>query len=166
MAKAKPFFAGIFYILLCLIAGILLFNLVLSACAKHVEGTGSSISVGAVNNGHLKNGRRFPYSGENYKYFSSLSYLLFNRAWVHQDVLDCSLEAYQTCQQTCPDTRFLLMECSEKDGGRLWPHRTHQNGTSIDFGTPLIKNGDPWRFTTTMAFGITPWPLINVEDQS
>ena len=32
----------------------------------------------------------------------------------------------------------------------MWPHRTHQNGTSIDFATPLIKHnkpfhGDQWK---------------------
>lgn len=121
MAKAKPLFAKILFISLCFIAGIMLCNLLLGACATSVEGHGRSISAGSVSNGHLKNGRRFPYSGENFKYFSSLSYLLFNRAWVHQDVLDICLEAYETCGETCADTRFLLMECSAKDGGAYGP---------------------------------------------
>ena len=49
-----------------------------------------------------------------------------------------------------PKRKFLLMECSHKKGGKMWPHRTHQNGTSIDFASPLKKNekpyhGDQWR---------------------
>lgn len=44
------------------------------------------------------------------------------------------------------------MECSESDGGKMWPHRTHQNGTSIDFGVPLIKSGKPYHLNH--RFGI------------
>jgi penicillin-insensitive murein endopeptidase len=36
------------------------------------------------------------------------------------------------------------MECSNKEGGRIFPHRTHQNGLSVDFMIPLIKNGIPY----------------------
>jgi penicillin-insensitive murein endopeptidase len=121
---------------------LLLFSL--SACSTLPKGTGASKSTGTVSDGALENGRRFPKKGENYKYFSKLSYALFNRAWVHSKVLEITLQAYEECKTTCPYTKFLLMECSKKHGGRMWPHRTHQNGTSIDFGTPLLKKGKPY----------------------
>ena len=44
------------------------------------------------------------------------------------------------------------MECSKRKGSKMWPHRTHQNGTSIDFGVPLTKNGRPYHFD--QHFGI------------
>lgn len=111
------------------------------SCASSPLNQEVSVSTGTVRKGSLSNGSRFPRKGPNYKYFSGFSYLLFNRAWVHSSVYDITLEAYKECEKTCPNTKFLLMECSKKNGGRIWPHRTHQNGTSIDFGTPLIKNG-------------------------
>ncbi len=122
---------------------LLLLALIFSSCSSLPKGTGTSASIGTVSKGSLKNGRRFPYKGENFRYFSPMSFTFFNRAWVHSDVLDITLEAYQECQKTCPDRRFLLMECSRKKGGKMKPHRTHQNGTSIDFGSPLMKNGKP-----------------------
>lgn len=33
------------------------------------------------------------------------------------------------------------MECSKKNGGKAFPHITHQNETSVDFMTPLMKKG-------------------------
>jgi penicillin-insensitive murein endopeptidase len=120
--------------------------LLLSHCSTTPKGSGISKSTGSVRKGGLVNGRRFPYKGPNYKYFSPTSYVLFNRAWVHSKVLDISLEAYKNCAKFDAERKYLLMECSEKNGGKMWPHRTHQNGTSIDFGTPLLKNGKPYHF--------------------
>lgn len=44
------------------------------------------------------------------------------------------------------------MECSLQEGGQLPPHRTHQNGLSIDFMTPLIKNNQPYYKLDDMGF--------------
>ncbi len=125
---------------------ILIITLIISGCSSIPKGKGTSVSEGKVNNGSLVNGRKFPYNGGNYKYFSPISYTLLNRAWVHAKVLDISLKSYKVCEEKFPERKFLLMECSEKKGGRMRPHRTHQNGTSIDFGTPLLKNGEVYHF--------------------
>ena len=129
----KRLFIGLF-------VSSLLLLVFFSDCSQKIKGEGDSISQGKVNDGELINGRKFPFSGENYKYFSRISFAVLNRAWVHQKVLQTTLDAYQLCKKSCPDRKFLLMECSHKNGGKMWPHRTHQNGTSIDFGTPLLKN--------------------------
>ena len=125
---------------------LVLLVIIITSCGTSPKGSGKSIAKGKVNNGELINGRRFPYKGENYKYFSPLSFTCFNRAWVHSKVIEATLAAYKTCDSTCPNTTFLLMECSKKHGGRMRPHRTHQNGTSIDFGTPMLRNGKPYNF--------------------
>ena len=122
----------------------LLIFVTIHGCSTLPKGKGTSISEGKVNNGNLTNGRKFPYKGKNYQYFSPLSYSLLNRAWVHDKVLEVSLQSYKVCEQQFPERKFLLMECSKKNGGRMRPHRTHQNGTSIDFGTPLLKEGKPY----------------------
>ncbi len=36
------------------------------------------------------------------------------------------------------------METANQKGGNLYPHRTHQNGLSIDFMMPLIKDNKPY----------------------
>ncbi len=131
---------------------ILIIPLVLWSCSTSIKGTGTSKSIGTVKDGALLNGRRFPKKGPNYKYFSSLSFALFNRAWVHEKVLETTLAAYKALESKYPKNRFLLMECSKEHGGKMWPHRTHQNGTSIDFGVPLLKNGKPYHFD--QHFGI------------
>mgnify|MGYP000607180021 CR=1 FL=1 len=117
------------------------------------EFEGESKSIGKVNNGKLVNGRKFPYNGENYQYFSPFSYYILNRAWTHSKIVDITLETYKECENKIPHHQFLLMECSKKNGGKMKPHRTHQNGTSIDFGTPLLKNGKPYKITSLGSTG-------------
>lgn len=122
----------------------------LSCSPKKIKGTGKSLSKGSVKKGSLKNGRRFPKKGENFKYFSKLTYFINGRAWVHSKVCDATLDAYKDCKQSMPNRNFMIMECSHKKGGKMFPHRTHQNGTSIDFAVPLKKNkkpyhGDQWK---------------------
>jgi len=124
----------------------IIFLLLFATCATQPKGSGSSVSLGSVSKGKLKNGRKFAYKGVNYKYFSPLSYLILNRAWVHSKVLEITSEVYNQLKEYYPEIKFLLMECSKKKGGRIGPHQTHQNGTSIDFGTPLLKKGKPYHF--------------------
>lgn len=104
-----------------------------------------SQSIGTVSNGSLKNGVKLPYKGENYKYFSKLSYYILNRAYVNAKVYNTILETYKTCETTCPKVYFRVMECSHKHGGKIAPHRTHQNGLSVDFMTPLKKGSKQYR---------------------
>lgn len=104
-----------------------------------------SQSIGTVSKGSLKNGVKLPYKGENYKYFSKLSYYMLNRAYVNAKVYNTILETYNTCETTCPKVYFRVMECSHKHGGKVAPHRTHQNGLSVDFMTPLKKGNKQYR---------------------
>lgn len=99
-----------------------------------------SESSGTVGAGSLKHGRLVPFSGSNFQYFDTLSYLS-GRAFVHQKTQAILLTAMTKLQQLQPDDRFYIMECSNACGGEMKPHRTHQNGKSIDFMTPLKCNG-------------------------
>jgi penicillin-insensitive murein endopeptidase len=130
---------------------------VTTACSSTPKGNGKSKSEGSVKKGKLVNGRRFSRKKDNYKYFSFLSYILFNRAWVHSKVLDITLDAYKECEVKHPKRKFFIMECSNKKGGEMWPHRTHQNGTSIDFGSPLLKNKRP--FTRDHSYGLRHYAM-------
>lgn len=102
-----------------------------------------SVSKGSVENGSLENGRIFPFSGTNYHYFDTTSYLA-NRGFVHEKVRDCVLAAYKQLEKSAPGREFGIMECSNEHGGKIAPHRTHQCGLSVDFMSPLRKNDQPY----------------------
>ena len=102
---------------------------------------GSSKSLGSVGNGQLENPYLLPWSGKNFRYFSPISYFIFDNGYTHSKVHNTLLEAYKICEQTCPGIQFRVMECSDKKGGKLMIHRTHQNGMSIDFMSPKKKPG-------------------------
>lgn len=109
-----------------------------------VDDNKPSKAIGLVNKGSLENGKLMPFSGENFTYFDTSSYL-YSRAFVHSDVRQAVLDSYSSCDSICPEYHFTLMECSNKKGGKIWPHRTHQNGMSIDFAMPLKKSNKQYR---------------------
>lgn len=119
----------------------------ISTVDKHYQSydtiQGASISLGSVSNGELKNGRIVPFSGKNFHYFDTTSYLA-DRGFTHEKVLETMLDAYSTLDSLIPGRHFCIMECSHKHGGKLYPHRTHQNGLSVDFMMPKLKEGQPY----------------------
>jgi penicillin-insensitive murein endopeptidase len=50
------------------------------------------------------------------------------------------LEAYAALEKQRPGTVFVYGETGLSGGGRFRPHKTHQNGLSVDFMVP-VKNG-------------------------
>jgi len=105
--------------------------------------TSPSESVGSVSNGSLKNGRIVPFTGKNFHYFDTTSYLA-NRGFTHEKVLETVLDAYEALDALLPGRHFCIMECSHRHGGKLYPHRTHQNGMSVDFMMPKLKDSNPY----------------------
>jgi penicillin-insensitive murein endopeptidase len=134
MKKRKLFFLTLTALLLCLAVPELLHR-----------NEGKSRTTGTVGKGKLENAWLVPYFGKNYRYFSPLSYYVLNRGYVHHRVHHTILAAYKTCETSCPDTRFRLMECAHPGGGKMWPHRTHQAGLSADFMVPKLRKGRPLR---------------------
>ena len=116
------------------------------------DNKGISESIGSVRKGQLKNGWLLPYKGKNHRYFDPFSYYILNNGYVHSSVYAAVMEAYHTCETTCPDFKFRIMECTSKHGGRMLIHWTHQNGKSVDFMVPTVKgeNQDAWINKTGM----------------
>lgn len=108
----------------------------------NAEDSLTSISKGSVSDGSLEHGKLIPYNGSNYSYFDTTSYFS-GRAFLHEDVLGVALKAYKELEDVS-DRFYRIMECANKKGGKLFPHQTHQNGTSIDFMMPLIKDYKPY----------------------
>lgn len=102
-----------------------------------------SKSTGSPGKGKLENAKLIPFSGKNFEYFDSGSYLM-GRAYTNDKVLRTVLATYQDLDSAMPGRKFYIMEASKQFGGKLWPHRTHQNGLSIDFMMPLLKDKKPY----------------------
>lgn len=97
---------------------------------------------GTAIKGDLIHGRRLPYSGENFRAYSLLGYLS-GRTFMHGTVRDAVLSSYARVARRRPELRYVYGESSWPWGGSLWPHRTHANGTSVDFFVPLrTRAGD------------------------
>lgn len=101
-----------------------------------------SRSIGSVSNGKLKHGKLLPFYGDNYTYFDKVSYLS-SRGYTSDLVSKIVVDSYADLKDVHPNRKFYLMEMSNKEGGKIAPHRTHQNGLSVDFMMPKLKNGKP-----------------------
>ncbi len=102
-----------------------------------------SIISGSVDNGYLQNAKLLPFSDTNFHYFDTASYLN-GRAFTSDKVLNTMLNTYKIFETQVPGRSFCVMECSHQHGGKLPPHRTHQNGLSVDFMMPLVQNNMPY----------------------
>lgn len=100
------------------------------------ESDDPSVSIGNVADGKLINGKRLPSSGDNFTSFSRLAYLI-GRNGVHHKVRDVILDSYGQVYINYPEYRYMLGETSWLSGGSIKPHRTHQNGVSVDFMVPV-----------------------------
>lgn len=103
-----------------------------------------SISHPTLRAGKLSNGKRVNFRGNNFTSYSYLGYL-FGRTYANNKVKKTILDAYKITEESCPDITFVLGEIGFKKGGIFLPHRTHTNGLSVDFMTPLLKNGQHYR---------------------
>ncbi|MBB3696906.1 hypothetical protein KMW28_22315 [Flammeovirga yaeyamensis] len=118
---------------------------VMSVNQVFTKNKGQSVSRGTRANGSLENGWLIPYSGNNFNYFSYISYFLMENGYVHHKVYQAVVDSYAALEKSQPEKHFTIMECSDKNGGPVWFHKTHRNGTSIDFMSPKIKNGKVYK---------------------
>jgi penicillin-insensitive murein endopeptidase len=116
--------------------GIFLCGLV--ACAAPALGAErASTCYGTPANGYLKNGQALPENGKNFEPFTTLAVML-GRTYVHSTVKTIVLEAYQKLEKQFPDKQFMYGETGWEEGGKFAPHKTHRNGTSVDFMVPVL----------------------------
>lgn len=110
---------------------------------RNLDNKHPSQSHGTVSNGSITNSKLFPFSGNNFQYFDTLSYLK-GRAFLNGKVKKTLLNTYKILETENANRLFFVMECSHEKGGKLYPHRTHQNGLSVDFMMPLLKDKDAY----------------------
>lgn len=114
---------------------ILIFNL---TWITPVLSQQASICSGTTSKGSLKDGVKLPKRGGNYQSYSDAAWAM-GRTYVHSKVYAVMLEAYREIQIEAPKKVFVYGETGWKAGGRFRPHKTHQNGLSVDFMVPVIN---------------------------
>jgi len=112
--------------------------LIALALLVSLPGTGRCESVcrGTTARGALEGGCELPGSGANFTAYSLLGRLL-GRTYVHCTVAEVVAEAYAAMAKRHPDVRFVYGETGLAEGGPFKPHRTHQNGLSVDLFVPV-----------------------------
>lgn len=98
-----------------------------------------SICHGEPANGTLEHGWKLPASGKNYEAYSYFG-VFAGRNYVHSKVYEVVVRAYAELEQQAPEKHFVYGETGYEDGGKFKPHKTHQNGLSVDFFVPVIDS--------------------------
>ena len=98
----------------------------------------SSTCFGTPAKGALVDAVQLPKSGENFKVYSELGWLL-NRTYVHSKVAQVIRQSFVRLNMELPDIKFMLAETGWPNGGDFKPHKTHQNGLSVDFMVPVMN---------------------------
>lgn len=99
-----------------------------------------STCYGTTSNGRLENGVKLPSKGENYVGYSFIAETA-GRTYVHSKVKEVLLAAYEYLGADQPTKVYKYAETGFKEGGQFRPHKTHRNGLSVDFMTPVM-DGD------------------------
>lgn len=100
-----------------------------------------STCYGTTSTGKLENGVQLPEEGKNYVGYSTIARFA-GRTYVHSKVKTIVTNAYKRLETEQPRKIYKYAETGFKEGGEFKPHKTHRNGLSVDFMTPVInKNG-------------------------
>ena len=98
----------------------------------------SSVCFGITSNGSLENGVQLPSYGNNFEGFSTVARLA-GRTYVHSSVKTIIVNTYKGLEISMPNKVFKYAETGFENGGKFHPHKTHQNGLSVDFMTPVLN---------------------------
>lgn len=109
------------------------FLIFLSLNAYSIEST----CYGTTANGRLENGVKLPSKGKNYESYSLIAEIA-GRTYVHSKVKEIVIDAYKYLETDQPLKVYKYAETGFKDGGQFKPHKTHRNGLSVDFMTPVL----------------------------
>jgi len=95
-----------------------------------------STCYGTTAKGKIDGAVQLPASGKNYVAYTEEGVSL-GRTYVHAAVAKVVSAAYREMEKSLPDGRFVYGETGLKNGGAFPPHRSHQNGLSVDFFVPV-----------------------------
>lgn len=102
-------------------------------------GAAESACYGTPGKGRLERGVRIPASGSNFVPYSTIG-VGMGRTYVHSKVQRTVAAAYSALARSQPDKIYMYGESGWAGGGRIRPHRTHQNGLAVDFMVPVVDS--------------------------
>jgi penicillin-insensitive murein DD-endopeptidase len=91
---------------------------------------------GTVSKGRIEGSVKLPTSGKNFSPYSQIGTTV-GRTYVHSEVAEIITAAYSELAKSNPSAHYVYGETGWASGGRIRPHRTHQNGLSVDFFVPV-----------------------------
>ena len=104
-----------------------------------INSRSESVCFGTTKNGLLENGEKLPKSGTNFSSYSIIGWIA-GRTFVHSEVKEILLTAYKHLETSAPGKVFVYGETGWNKGGSFRPHKTHQNGLSIDLMVPILES--------------------------
>ena len=119
---------------------------------RELESSEPSRSTGTRTQGKVHAAKRLPTSGANFQTYSRL-WSTLGRTCVHERVRRTMLDSYGALHADSPAVMFTYGETGWCSGGDFWPHRTHQNGLSVDFMVPVRRDGRPVPTPTSILNG-------------
>lgn len=117
-------------------ARILLLVLPLLAMGESIA---ESVCYGTTSKGRLDNGVQLPSTGPNFVSYGMVPEMA-GRTYVHSKVRDIIVDAYRTLEHEQAGKVFKYAETGFENGGSFRPHKTHQNGLSVDFMVPVVDS--------------------------
>ena len=98
--------------------------------------SGKSVCFGQTHKGRIEGAVRMPARGPNFQPYC-WPCIAALRTHGHDKVIQTVTAAYGDLAKSNPGTTFVYGEIGLPNGGRFPPHRTHQNGLSVDFMVPV-----------------------------
>src|SRR5688500_9233349 len=90
-----------------------------------------STCFGSPSKGALRDAWKLPRTGPNFRAYTAAGWLL-GRTFVHSSVHVVIVDAYSRLEASRPELQLVYGETGFESGGRFRPHRTHENGLSVD----------------------------------
>ena len=118
-----------------------LFAIVVSPFDQPTAGAGTSTCYGTPANGRIEGAVRMPASGDNFAPYC-WACIAALRTYAHRLVIDTSVAAYEQLATSHPKIVWIYGEIGGPNGGSFKPHRTHQNGLSVDYMVPVLIEHD------------------------
>ena len=139
--RLRAFFIGAVLIVALIVSPMLLFDSI----------GGESTCVGPTHAGSLSGAVRMPLFGENYRSYCVVCALAL-RTYGHEKAVGALVDSFAAMAHRYPEVTFVYGEIGFPWGGNFPPHRTHENGLSIDVMVPL-RDGHSLRTDAFNRFG-------------
>lgn len=98
-----------------------------------------SVCYGSTKQGRLSHGVPLPGQGKNFVAYSNAAHWL-GRTYVHSTVRKIVVDAYKSLESEQPNKKYKYAETGFEKGGPFKPHKTHQNGLSVDFTVQVVDS--------------------------